>query len=119
MKMRFLLDEHLALYTKSAIHHRNPLIDVLRIGEPGAPPLATPDPDILSYLGPAQRALITRNRRSMMEHYGEHVAAEKSHWGIFVASSRLSVRDLSEQIELFWEASEAEEWIDRIVNLPL
>jgi hypothetical protein len=81
MKMRFLLDEHMALNTKTAISHRNPLIDVLRVGDPGASSLATPDPDILTYLELAQRALITKNRRSMMQHYGEHIAAGKSHCG--------------------------------------
>jgi hypothetical protein len=118
MKMRFLLDEHLPLHMKAAIHHRNPLIDVLRVGDPGAPPLATPDPDILNYLGKAQRALITKNRRSMMEHYGEAIAAEQSHWGIFVVASHLSIRNLAEEVEMLWEASEAEEWIDQLQSLP-
>jgi predicted nuclease of predicted toxin-antitoxin system len=65
MKMRFLLDEHLSMRLAAAIQHRNPLIDVLRIGDSGAPPLATLDPAILDYLATSQRALITRNRRSM------------------------------------------------------
>ncbi len=119
MKMRFLLDEHMALHTKTAINHRNPLIDVLRVGDPGAPSLATPDPDILTYLELAQRALITKNRRSMMQHYGEHIAAGKSHWGIFIVATNISLRTLAEHIELLWEASEAEEWIDQFQNIPL
>jgi hypothetical protein len=119
MKMRFLLDEHMALRVKPAVLHRNPLIDVLRIGEPGAPPPATPDPAVLDYLYNAQRALITKNRRSMLQHYSEAMTAGKTHWGIFIVTPNLAIRELAEQIELLWEASEAEEWIDRLMSLPL
>jgi hypothetical protein len=119
MKMRFLLDEHFSTRLAAAVQHRNPLIDVLRVGDAGAPPLATPDPAILDYLSTSQRALITRNRRSMHQHYGDHLAKEKTHWGIFVAARRLTTRDIAEQIELLWEASDAEEWIDRLQTLPL
>jgi hypothetical protein len=119
MKMRFLLDEHLSLRLAAAVQHRNPLIDVLRVGDAGVPPLATPDPAILDYLAISQRALITRNRRSMIQHYGDHLAEGKTHWGIFVASQRLTTREIAEQIELLWEASEAEEWIDYLQPLPL
>lgn len=119
MKMRFLLDEHLTPRLKPAIQHRNPLIDVLRIGDPDTPPLTTPDHDILDYLSTAQRALITKNRRSMMQHYGEHMASGKTHWGIFIVAPRLTIGELAAQIELLWEASEAEEWIDRLQPLPL
>jgi len=118
MRMQFLLDEHMTPHLKTAIHHRNPLIDVLRVGDPGAPPLATPDPDILIYLGLTQRAFITRNRRSMMEHYGHHIAEGKQHWGIFIVPSSLSISKLAEQIEMLWEASDAEEWTDHLQNLP-
>ena len=117
--MRFLLDEHLALRVALALQHRNPLIDVLRVGDPGAPPLATLDPAILTYLGVTQRALITKNRRSMMEHYADHLAMGKTHWGIFIVSARLSINALAEQLELLWEASEAEDWINQLQSLPL
>ena len=49
----------------------------------------------------------------------EHLAAGKTHWGIFVVAHRLTIRDLAEQIELFWEASAAEEWIDHLQGLTL
>lgn len=119
MKMRFLLDEHMTLRLKPAIHHGNPFIDVLRVGDPYAPPLATRDPVILDYLSTTQRALITKNRRSMIQHYGEHMAAGKTHWGIFVVASKMRVKEVAEQIELLWGASEAEEWVDRLVWLPV
>lgn len=91
----------------------------MRVGDHDAPPLATPDPAILTYLSETGRALVTQNRRSMMEHYAEHMMAGNSHWGVFVVSRRLSLSTLAAEIELLWETSEAEEWGDRWVNLPL
>jgi hypothetical protein len=55
----------------------------------------------------------------MIQHYSDHMAAGKTHWGIFIAASHLRASELAEQIELLWEASEAEEWIDRLQTLPL
>lgn len=49
MKVRFLLDESESSRLKAALLHLNPAIDVLRVGDPGAPPLGTPDPEVLRY----------------------------------------------------------------------
>jgi len=62
VKLRYLLDENLSPRLKLAVARRYPLIDVLRVGDDGAPPLGAPDPDILQYLGVTQRALVTDNR---------------------------------------------------------
>jgi len=42
MKVRFLLDENLSPRLKVALLRLNPVIDVVRVGEPGAPQLGTP-----------------------------------------------------------------------------
>jgi hypothetical protein len=47
MRVRFLLDENLSRDLLEAILHHDRAIDVLKIGDAGAPPLATTDPDIL------------------------------------------------------------------------
>ena len=49
MKVRFLIDEDLSLGNAKERHRRNPAIDVLRVGEVGAPSFSTFDPDILLY----------------------------------------------------------------------
>ncbi|MCA1992475.1 MAG: DUF5615 family PIN-like protein [Coleofasciculus sp. S288] len=68
MKVRFLIDENLSPRLKTAVLRLNPIIDILRVGDPKAPPLGTLDPDILSYLELSQRILVTDNRTSMPEH---------------------------------------------------
>ncbi len=56
MKVRFLLDENLPPKLKLAVQRFNPDIDIIRVGEPEAPPLGTLDPELLNYLEVSQRS---------------------------------------------------------------
>ncbi|MBD2144252.1 DUF5615 family PIN-like protein [Sphaerospermopsis sp. FACHB-1194] len=59
MKIRFLLDENLSPKLKFAVFRLNPAIDIVRVGDPDAPPLGTLDPELLRYLEVSQRLLVT------------------------------------------------------------
>jgi hypothetical protein len=118
MKVRFLLDENLPPRLKAALLRLNPAIDVARVGDPGAPPLGTPDPDVLRYLELSQRILITLNRKSMPAHIESHWTAGGHLWGLFWVRSRIPIGRLAQALFLVWEASEAEEWIDWLDWIP-
>jgi len=119
MKVRFLLDENLSPRIKIALLRYNPAIDVLRIGDPNAPALGTPDPDVLNYLEVSQRILVTFNRASMPDHIKAHWASGGHLWGIIWIRSNTPVGLLAKELFLIWEASESEEWIDRLSWIPL
>jgi hypothetical protein len=114
VKLRFLLDENLSPQIKLALQRRYPQIDVLRVGDLGAPAFGTLDPAILQYLQITQRVLITDNRASMPVHLQDHAAAGGQHWGIFVVRKEGPLGSLIDELHLYWEASEAIEWIDQI-----
>ena len=114
MKLRFLIDENLSLRLKATLNRHYPSIDVLRVGDEGAPAFGTLDPDILHYLEASQRTLITDNRASMPGHISDHEAIGGRHWGIFSVRKNAPFGPLAELLALYWEATEAEEWIDRI-----
>lgn len=118
MKVRFLLDENQSPRLKTALLRLNPTIDVLRIGDPEAPSLSTPDPDLLRYLELGQRALVTSNRTSLPEHIAAHWAAGGHLWGVLWVRPGTPVGRLAQDLYLIWEASEAEEWIDRLDWVP-
>ena len=118
MRIRFLIDENLSPRLGEALRNTNADIDVLRIGDPGAPPLGTLDPDILDYLQSAQRALVTDNRTSMPGHLTEHAAAGKHHGGIIWVRPKTGFKVLVSALYLVWAAAEADEWIDRTDWLP-
>lgn len=118
MKVRFLLDENLSPRLKTALLRLAPTIDVTRVGDPGAPALGTPDPDVLGYLEIAQRILVTSNRASMPGHLQEHWVAGGHLWGLLWVRPGVSTSRLAQELHLIWQASEAEEWIDRLDWIP-
>jgi hypothetical protein len=119
MRIRFLLDENVSPRVKVALWRRHAAIDVLRVGDPQAPPLGTIDPDILRYLEQARRVLITGNRASMPGHVAVHLVGGGHHWGIFRLRRRTTFQQVVEELCLLWAASEDEEWIDQLAWIPL
>lgn len=118
MRIRFLLDEHMPRRLVIALKRHEPAIDVLHIGDEGAPPNSTPDSDILIYCEEERRMLVTNNRSTMPDHAADHFAAGRHHWGILETKDDMSLAQLIEQMLMFWGASEAEEWVDRVEYLP-
>jgi hypothetical protein len=92
---------------------------VLRIGDAGTPALGTLDPDVLRYLETAGMLLVTDNRVSMPGHVADHHAAGGHHFGIFRIRPGVAMAHIIDSMCLLWEASDAEEWIDRLEWLPL
>jgi hypothetical protein len=118
MKVRFLLDENLSPRLKVALLRLNPTVDVVRVGDPDAPPLGTRDPDVLRYLETSQRLLVTSNRTSMPDHIGAHWAVGGHLWELLWIRPGTPVGRLAQDLLLVWEASEAEEWIDQLDWIP-
>ncbi len=118
MKVRFLIDENLSPRLKTAVLRLNPTIDILRVGDPNAPPLGTLDPDILSYLELSQRILVTDNRTSMPEHLEAYWATGGQIWGLFWIRPSATIGELAQELFTIWETSEAEEWIDILDWIP-
>lgn len=118
MKIRFLLDENLSPKLKVALLRFDSAVDVLRVGDPEMPALGTADPEILRYLELTQRLLVTDNRKSMPGHLAEHWAAGGQIWGLIWLRPTVSIRQWAEDLYLIWQATEAEEWINRVDWIP-
>ena len=58
MRPKFLIDENLTRDIVVGVRKRDPSIDILHVGDPGAPPKGTPDPAILDFCETEQRILI-------------------------------------------------------------
>lgn len=119
MKVRFLLDENISPRLKVALLRFDPTIDVLRVGDPGAPALGTPDPDLLEYLQVSGRMLVTFNRASMPKHIQVHWANGGHLWGVLWIRRGTPISQVARELFLVWQASNADEWIDRLEWIPL
>jgi hypothetical protein len=119
MPLGFLLDENLRGPLWNAIQRHNARTDVLPVdllcvGEPGAPPLGTKDPALLEWLQQHDRVLITRDKSSMRAHLEQHLASGGHSPGILTIG-RLTIPEVVDHIALAAVACDAEELRDQIV----
>jgi len=116
MKIRFQADNDLNEDILRSAKRLRPAIDFQR-----APELALhtgiPDLEILRLCAEQNRMLVTHDRHTMPDHFIESIKDRDSP-GIFIVSRKLSIGKASEWLVLFWEASEAEEHQNQIINLP-
>jgi predicted nuclease of predicted toxin-antitoxin system len=118
LRARFLLDENVPRYLAVALLRRLPEVNVLRVGDEGAPALGTLDPEILRYLETSHRILITHDWASIPGHVAKHIAAGGHHWGILWVRPNTPPQRVLEAIILVWEASDANEWVDVVEWIP-
>ena len=118
-RLRFLLDEHLAHAIQSRLLQLNAEIEILVMGQPFAPPIGTSDQDILLWLERTGYVLVTNNRRTMPDHIRTHYDAGHRLPGLFLLKRQARIGQVIEQLYLLWIASEAEEYLDRLLYLPM
>lgn len=114
-----LIDEDLSPDYVTELQRYNPAIDVVRMGMSHAPALGTLDPDILLYCEREQRTLVTENRSTMPDYEQRHFAAGHQHWGILELRPGYGFGVYLAELQLIWEASEAEEYRNRLTWIPL
>jgi len=71
----FLLDENVDPSLRAGLNLRWPEAEIWMVGDPGAPPRGTRDPELLAWCELAGFVLITNNRASMPGHLAEHLAS--------------------------------------------
>jgi hypothetical protein len=117
--IRYLLDENVDPILRAQLIRHAPELVVWKTGDPGAPKRGTPDPDILLWCGANDFVLVTGNRRSMPVHLQAHLAAGYHVSGILMLHPDMTIGATLDQLLLIWEASEAEEYRDLLLYLPL
>ena len=116
---RFLLDEHVPHAIQSQLLRLDAEIDVLAVGQPLAPPKGTSDADILAWIEKTGYILVTGNRRTIPGHVQAHYAAGHRIPGLLLLRRGASLGEVIEELYLLWAASDAEEYVDRILYLPM
>ena len=100
MSIRYLMDENLdPLYKRQLLIKQSRLV-VFVVGDPGAPPKGTPDPEILRWCEEYNFVLVTNNRASMPVHLAAHLAEGRHIPGIIILNARMSIGATIEQLLL-------------------
>lgn len=119
MSIRLLFDENLAPLYKTQLLLKKADIIVYFVGEPGAPPKGTLDPEILCWCEDNEFVLFTNNRKSMPVHLAEHLRLGRHIPGIITGNADMSVGQTLEELMLIAEVGIPGDFTDRIEYLPL
>lgn len=88
-----------------AFHRRTrlgeqPPVEVLRVGEPGAPPTGTLDPDLLVWCAENDFILLSDDRNTLPGHLRDHLAAGGHSPGILLMRNRITIPKVVESAVL-------------------
>jgi hypothetical protein len=115
--VRFLADEDLDSNIISGLMSREPAIDVFDIKNAGL--RGSKDSVLLELAAAQDRIVITHDRRTMTHHFQERLISGRPSPGVFIVPQRSAIGDIIESLLLVWTASQAEEWRNRMVYLPI
>src|SRR6266851_1569699 len=114
--IRFLADASLHDAIVTGCLRREPAIDFLSANE--ARLAGVPDPEVLAFATRQNRILVTSDLRTMPRHFGNFLEAHGQCAGVFLVKQRAPLADVIEALVLVWAASDADEWKNRIVEIP-
>lgn len=116
MKIRFQADYDFNGEVIDGILRREPLLDLLSAHDAGLE--GVPDSVVLKIASDSGRILVTLDHRTMPHHFASFITHHESP-GVFIVPQHLGVGESIEELLLIWSDSEAEEWVNRILYLPL
>jgi hypothetical protein len=116
--LRFLVDECVNRDIIAYLRSLEPDMDILVVGEPGAPIKGTLDPDLLLFAEAQGRALISGDRSSMTRHLADQFNASHHTAGLILLRGGFSIAHYAAEIHLIWFATTADEWLDRTDYIP-
>ena len=116
MKVRYQADADLNQIILLAAVRREPTMDFQMATIAGLGGLK--DPNVLAIAARDGRLLVTHDHRTMPGHFADFIATNKSP-GVLVVPQHILFAQVVEELLLIWNATEAEEWGNRICFLPL
>ena len=116
MTIKFQADADLNQNIVTGVLRREPAIDfqtALLIDLEGVP-----DDKVLEITAKEQRILVSHDRRTMPLHFADFIVNNIS-YGVLIIPQDILISKAIDNIILIWSASDIDEWINRIVYLPL
>jgi hypothetical protein len=116
MRPRFQADADLNEDIVIAVLRREPTVDFQTADKAGLRGL--PDPEVLLLAARERRVLVTHARRTMPAHFARFIN-DRTSPGVLVVSQNSGIAAVADELLLIWAASDSQEWINLIVNIPL
>jgi hypothetical protein len=116
--IQFLLDEDLRgqLWKACQTHNEEShlTIDVLRVGDAGAPPRGTKDPELLLWIEAHDRILVSRDKSTMPQHLKDHWDAGHSVLGVLLLRPKARLNSVLEYMVTIAHPTDATEWVNQL-----
>jgi hypothetical protein len=116
MAVRFQADADFSQHIVAAVLRRCSDVDFQTARAAGLPGLK--DLEVLAWASQEGRVLVTHDARTMPTHFAEFVSKQRSP-GVIVVPQSLPISVAAEDLTLIWAATTPEEWVDRILYLPI
>jgi hypothetical protein len=117
--MKLLLDEHVTDAFRVQFRERAPEIPIWRVGQPAAPSISTPDPQLLRWCEQHEFLLFTNNRKTMPRHLADHLAAGGHVPGIIMPKAGAAFGEILDDLVLITVAGRPDEFRDTVTYVPL
>jgi Domain of unknown function (DUF5615) len=115
---RFLFDEDVHRTLAKTLRAQDPTIDIVCVGEDDGPPKSTLDPELLEIAETTGRLFVSDDRNTMPQHLFDHFAKGHHTHGVVLLRKGFALVRYVYEIMVIYQASSADEWIDRTVYLP-
>jgi len=115
VKIRFQADADLNEDIVKGVLRREPGINFRTATSAGLRGLS--DLEVLTLAAQEGRVLVSHDRRTMPRIFGQFIRTETSP-GLFLVSQKTDLLVAIENILLAWIASDAEEWVNRVIAIP-
>ncbi len=116
MRVKFQADADLDGRILRGLRRVAPEIDILAAADAGLTGLT--DPEVLRIAADSGRILVSQDRRTMPAHFTRFSSHARTP-GVILLREAIPISTAIEELALIWNASEAEEWVNRIVWIPL
>ena len=116
MRPKFLADANFDLVILAAAKRREPVLDFQTAQEAGLTGLQ--DSEVLAVAARERRALLTHDVRTVPQYFAAFIVDHTSA-GVFLVPQSLPRRRVVDDLLLSWVAMEGEEWMNRIMSMPL
>ncbi len=116
MRIRFQADADLNQAIVTGVVRREPMIDFQTANISNLTGLS--DIDVLSLAAQANRVLVSHDHKTMPKYFSEFIVSQNSA-GVIIVLKSFSIREAIENLVRVWQTSEADNWINRIVYLPV
>ena len=116
MRVRFQADADLDGRVIRGLRRAEPAVDIRTATDAGLEGLT--DSEVLRIAGDSGRILVSQDRRTMPLHFSRYVAGAQSP-GVILLREAIPIATAIEELALIWNASDAAEWTDRLIWIPL